>query len=257
MDITCRSGDGEGGPEHLVLIEEGAPRPVVHGVEVQGHPRRQDGTLPPVVNLDARLLAHFPEQDLVTERGDKTGPITLLQTPQGRQVEVIIMIVADQDDIDRRQVLPGYPRGMDPPRPKPGKGAGPLRPDRVGEDIEPLGLQQYGGVADPGDPQIPAEDPGWRLIGCRQGLGIRPVPPLAGQAPFEKAAKTLIHRLAGVGETPAVEMLGDRDPRCGTAAGNQRQQCHQQDLLAHQPAPARITCGCVVVASPPRGCAPV
>ena len=69
---------------------------------------------------------------------------------------MVVMIVADEDEVDPRQILEAHAGRAHPARADEGEGRGALRPDRVGEDVEPLGLDQHGGVADPGDPHLAA-----------------------------------------------------------------------------------------------------
>ena len=58
------------------------------------------------------------------------------------------MVVADQHEIDARQILEADARRGDPARPE-AERSGALTPDRIGEDVETLRLDQHGRVADP------------------------------------------------------------------------------------------------------------
>ena len=67
-----------------------------------------------------------------------------------RDVQVVVVIVRDQDDVDRRQILEREAGRRDPARA--GERHGLARSDqlRIGQDVDAVELDQQGRVADPG-----------------------------------------------------------------------------------------------------------
>jgi len=68
----------------------------------------------------------------------------------GGQIKMVVVIVADQHQANRRQIFKTDARRMDPFGSDPGERAGPVRPDRIGEDVQPLRLDEQGDMADNG-----------------------------------------------------------------------------------------------------------
>ncbi len=69
---------------------------------------------------------------------------------------MVVMIVAEQDRVNRREVIEGDPRCRNAPRAGERNRAHLFRPNRIGQDIQAAGLYKYAGVADdrcsePGD----------------------------------------------------------------------------------------------------------
>ena len=103
---------------------------------------------------------------------------------------MVVVIVADQHEVDRRQLGKGDARRVDALRPGEGEGRDALRPDRVGQDVEPGRLDQQRGMADHGEPQPGPVDPRCRLcLRKRARIGRRPFRALAAQLPFQKIGK--------------------------------------------------------------------
>src|SRR3546814_105507 len=78
------------------------------------------------------------------------------------------MIVAEEHEVDRRQVVEGHARRPHPLRPDEGEGRYPFRPDRVGKDVEAARLHQHRRMADPGDAHRPARHPAGRHRRCHR-----------------------------------------------------------------------------------------
>ena len=134
---------------------------------------------------------------VVAEAGDDQRPVALPEAAQRRQVHMVVMIVADEDEVDPRQVLEADAGRAHPARADEGERRGALRPDRIGEDVEALGLDEHGGMADPGDQHLVARDaarrhgrpdrhllgPGGALAAADQRLRKRPrIEPAAARA---------------------------------------------------------------------------
>ena len=106
--------------------------------------------VPPVQLFDARDPA-LPEPGLEPERHHEERVVRRGQPRDRPGIEVVVVIVGDHDDVDLRQVLEGEPRGTEPARARPGQRAGPLAPVGVGQDREPVELDDERGVPDPRD----------------------------------------------------------------------------------------------------------
>src|ERR1700761_14977 len=72
---------------------------------------------------------------------------------QGWQIHVIVVVMAEQNQINGRQVFDGNARSMIAPRPSPRYWTSALGPDRICKDIETLELDQERRVIDEGDAQ--------------------------------------------------------------------------------------------------------
>ena len=109
------------------------------------------------------------------------------------------------------QVLEGNPRRGDALRPGKGERAGAVRPYRIGEDVEPGGLDQHGGMADHGDAQAVALDARFRT-GRRERALDHPGPGclLAAEFPSEQVGNPLWLRAVGIEEPHPVEMIAGR-----------------------------------------------
>ena len=166
--------------------------------------------LPPVDLLGARdaVVGEVPR---VAETGDDSRMEPRDEAPQRPQVHVVVVIVADHDEIDRRQVLEADPRRSMPLRPDPGDGANTLRPDGVGEDVQAVHLDQHRRVIDEGDAEVAAGDTCRRDVG-RDLLPLGPVPTPAGDDVQLAPQRVLdLPVLEGdvVVEAPPVEVVGD------------------------------------------------
>src|SRR5688500_19849294 len=92
---------------------------------------------------------------------------------------MVVMIVADEDEVDPGQVLAADPRCPHPLWADEGERRGALGPDRVGEDVDALRLNEDRGVADPGDEHLLAVDPA-RRHRRRDRYLLRPLRSLIG-----------------------------------------------------------------------------
>ena len=124
---------------------------------------------------------------------------------------MVVMIVADDDEVDARQILEADAGGAHPANADEGERRGIVRPDRVGQDVDAVDLHQHGRVADPGDPHLRTGD-GGRRHGRGNRRAFRPMPALAAQPAVEEATRIEPGRLAhaGIEEAVAVKMVADR-----------------------------------------------
>src|SRR2546422_4622062 len=62
---------------------------------------------------------------------------------------MVVVVVRDQHRVDRRQVLEAQAGRHEAARARERHGAGPPRPDGIGQQIHAVELEEEGGVADP------------------------------------------------------------------------------------------------------------
>src|SRR5919197_3747297 len=102
------------------------------------------------------------KQRTIPEAGYEARPVLGAQPGERLDVQMVVMVMADEHEIDRRQVFePQSGRSM-PLRAGPGDRAGALGPDGIGEDVEAPGLNEHGGMIYKGDPQVFTTHPWWR-----------------------------------------------------------------------------------------------
>lgn len=111
-----------------------------------------DGRLFPPVQLDDALGRHAEALQVRThaERRHEGAGLGGGEAGDGVGVEVIVVIVADQDGVQGRQLVDGDRRRVKAARADKLGGAGPLAPDRIGEEAGAVELDEDGGVAEPG-----------------------------------------------------------------------------------------------------------
>src|SRR5262245_10407614 len=130
-----------------------------------------------------------------------------------------IMIVAEENDVDARQRIPCHARIANPLRPRPTNRACAFRPDRVGQDVDAIDLDEEGCVIDEGDCDIVALK---RLVQGRNALVLDSNRPSA--APFPKHhqdsqdAWRTPTRQSRIDEPLPVEMIGGKSAWTGHLA---------------------------------------
>src|SRR5579859_8199719 len=99
---------------------------------------------------------------------------------------MIVMIVADENQIDRRKILEADAwRAMTLRSEKPDRRCA-LGPDRIGEDVDAIELDQRRRVIDERDAQLAARDALRRRL-AKRCVGPRaPLAAIAREHPFEK-----------------------------------------------------------------------
>ena len=151
-DAMPRTRDDPGAPERRVAVREAAPR------EVPGRRRRDrqiaDGGLLLPVELPDLRRRHAP---LLQVRADAQRHEQERAAARERlhrlHVEVVVVVVRDQDGVERRQVRERDRRREEPLRPEQRRRRNPLAPDRVRQDAPPVDLDERAGVAHPRDAQ--------------------------------------------------------------------------------------------------------
>ena len=114
-------------------------------------------TLPPVEFSDFFNAVPFKER-AVPKTSDKAWPVLHLQTGERLNVQVVVMVMADENEINWRQMFKSNSRKVTSLRSGPAKRAGALRPGRISQDVDALHLNEHGRVIDEGDSQVRTSD---------------------------------------------------------------------------------------------------
>ncbi len=211
VDVAARGFDDESGPKRHAPVARPARRPVMRGLDMNRRAIAGIEPFAPVVRGDAHAGHGRADDGIVADRRHDQRVMALLQPLQRREVEVVVVIVADQHHVDRRQVGEGDARLVDPLRPGEGEWRGAVRPHRIGQDVQPGRLDQQRGVADHGEPQRiaphPPDGPG---AGMGTGPCRRPFRATAAELPLEEIGEPAGRLAVGIEKQRAVEMIAGR-----------------------------------------------
>src|SRR5262249_12280821 len=97
-----------------------------------------------------------------------------LQADQRLDIQMVVMVVCDQDQVNRRQVSERKARIAHASRSNVAEGTDALRVDRIRKNVQAAELQQEGDVIDEGEGDLTAVEVRWQR-GC--GLIVDPVRP--------------------------------------------------------------------------------
>ena len=89
--------------------------------------------------------------EIVAERADLLRPAfeeLIRQAAQGGKVQMIVVIVAQQYDIDGRQIVEFYSRRPAAARTDPAERAGSFGPDGIGQNVGAVLLNEHCGMVD-------------------------------------------------------------------------------------------------------------
>ena len=159
---------------------------------MQGYLLVQGLTLPPVHlrhSAKAGLLAD--ELGVTQQRDDGRKRVDLGETAKRRQVHMIVVAVADKDQVKRWKLFQCYAWVMVALGTYEAERANPLGPDRVGQNIQAMVLNEQGGMVDIGDAQVIACHALGQLLLARRKRLPDPLGTLAGQLPFDQSPETL------------------------------------------------------------------
>jgi hypothetical protein len=99
--------------------------------------------LAPPVELGHISGAALSKKVSHTKRGEPFYPGKAIgQTPYCRIIEMIVVIVGDKREVDRRKILKNNAGGNEPMRTRKRNRRGTVRPDRVGKDIHTATLNK-------------------------------------------------------------------------------------------------------------------
>src|SRR6185312_12273200 len=108
----------------------------MRGLEMDGAPVSHLQPIAPVAGLDPHPGRVAADNRVVAERGDYKRIVPRLEPGERRTVEMIVVVVTEEDQVDRRQVLEADARRVDPLRAKEGEGRNAGRPDRIGQYVQ-------------------------------------------------------------------------------------------------------------------------
>ncbi len=192
-------------PKRPVKIEN-CPAGRVNGRYGMNGESRQRPGLPPIqfVNWPDALGAKQPG---VTGRNDEGRIAVGGQPSQTRQVQVVVMIVAEKHGVNTRQIFPGYARVSPSPRTCPRDWTGSVRPHRVGQNSAAAMLKQHRRMVHQGGSECAAFQLSRRSarvdIHNERGRRLRP----AGQFPPEDIEQSGSAPPIWIVETLSVEVL--------------------------------------------------
>jgi hypothetical protein len=194
-----RARDHEPAPQRPVSVEGAAAREVTRGHRGHRHALPDLYRLPPV---EVSRSGHpLPLEERRVPEADEHGRRTRGGEPsQRRDVHVVVVVVADEHRVERRQILEPDARRTMPPRPDPRERRDAVRPHRSVSTLTAVHLDQHGRVVDEGDAERSPAD----ALGRLRGVGrVDPVPP----------------RSAGRGSGSSAGSRGrsPRDPSTGSA----------------------------------------
>ncbi len=147
IEAPGRSHDGPGGPEPRIGVPEATLGEVLRRRAHNPEPAVLEG-LPPVELHHARQ-ALAAEPGLEAERDHEERIVGGPEPLHGVEIQVIEMVVRDDHEVNRRQVLEREARRLEPPRPRPRDRARARAPVRIREQVDPVELQQDRRVPDP------------------------------------------------------------------------------------------------------------
>ena len=204
--------DGVAAPESFIAITQSPAGKMVGGDGGDADGFREFGWLPPIEFGDLGIDGDFFVEEAAGD-AERDGEIWFPlggEAAERGDVEMIVVVVALEDEIDFRKVVERNAGGAMALGAGEGNGAGALGPDGIAENIDAVHLEEDGGVADEGGADGAAGDAvGWDGAGG----GIDPFAPGAGLAmcePFQKAAGAERTAVGRVEEMFAVEMVGGR-----------------------------------------------
>jgi hypothetical protein len=177
--------------------------------------------LPPVENARA-LHSRFCQRCFISQRSVHARRVRLLQTTQRRLIQVVVMVVAEQHDVDGRQLIEINARTAEAFGTGKLHRAGAFRPNRVGEDVHAGSLNEHGRVVHESREQARP----FNGRGRQRGVGPRFIFPLgviAGKHPAQQRSEAPLRRNIGSEEPFSIEVIAARKSHeCSldVAAGN-------------------------------------
>src|SRR5699024_4919347 len=184
VDVAQRRMQYVSAPEGFIAVEQAPARKMAGRHARQGKLLVEAVVLPPV-QVYGFVNMIIMQQLFNTERHNECGIMPPMEILYGLNIQVVVMIVADEYRVDGREVLKIKSRRTHSPGTYPLVGAGAVAPDRVREDIHSIKLQQKSSVVNKCDPKFAAVGHAGRpLDGRAVVLGhLMPGSPVISRAP--------------------------------------------------------------------------
>ena len=184
---------------------------MVRPVEMNDDARIQANSVTPIAALDGNGVVGAADDGIVAERRDDAGPVSAPETRERAEVHVVVVVVADEDRVDGRQVVEGDARRGVSRRPGKRQRAGALRPDRVEEDIEAIDLDEKTRMTHERDVATTFFQPRRRMVRDGGRQCARPSGGAGAKPPAEHVGQAVVLDLAArIEEARAVEVVADR-----------------------------------------------
>lgn len=204
IDDAAGGFDHISAPECAIAIEESTRGKMHGGHAVDGCRCEREG-IAPIEFVDGSDVPGA-QQTGYAERNDESGLRALGEQPESGEIEMIVMIMAQEHEIDPGKIVETHARGAAAARTDPGDRTGPVRPDGVGQDVEAALLEQDCGVVDERDAEGVGCDGsgriGWSDIGNEREAGFT----AAGEFPAQGIEIAASLRGIGIEEALAVEV---------------------------------------------------
>jgi hypothetical protein len=119
--------------------------------------------LPPI-EFDDAAKAGAADEGSVGERGDDDGIVGAGEGAKRGEIAVIVVIVAEENDVDRRKLGEGQAGWLNATRAEAVERSADLAEMWVGQERGAGGLDEESGVADRGENAVVAARFGWRWL---------------------------------------------------------------------------------------------
>ena len=153
--VSREINDAAGGFDHIAapqrpIAVEDAARGKMHGGDAVNGGSRDRQRIAPIEFVHG-ADAVGPQQTGYAERNDELGLAAIRQPAQGGEIQMIVVVVAEEHDIDAGKIVEPHAWRAAAARTDPGERTGPLRPDGIGQDVEAALLEQHSGMVDERD----------------------------------------------------------------------------------------------------------
>src|SRR5882757_4466196 len=149
IDLWAARAQEESAPKGAIAVTRATTRPVL--CRGEGNCRVPRFHALPPVELVHRVQAELLEKSSVPEAGDESRRVHFLETQECFDIEVVVVIVRDEHQMDRWQLLKRKAGITDAFRADATERTGALRINRIGQYIEARELQQKRDVIDEGE----------------------------------------------------------------------------------------------------------
>ncbi len=209
-DRVLRASHDERRPERRIPAPDGATREVLRRRRGNAHPAARKVEALPPIELRDPLCGDAPRLEVRAHaEGRHDGHIELCDLEDRRVVEVIVVVVRDDDGVERRERRHGHRDGLKALRAGEGDRRRTLSPHRIGQDADAVDLEQHRRVAEPGRPEarLGGLGPVGQRVHRREGRGRGP--PLAAEEELTQRRKSSPLLQTGCGRVGVLETAVD------------------------------------------------